>query len=165
MAEEKLLTLIQLVPTFKYLGINLDQTLNFKYHLDSLINIISFKLYMFSKVRRFLNKKCAIIVYKTMLMPFYDYYDIVYLFFGAYELHKLDRHHIRGMNKVNKNRKFIEEELYVKCSVSKLEVHLRNVMFKNKNKCIVKENNINTRPHDGPVFQSYSKLLIQTENL
>ena len=111
---------------------------------------------MFSKVRRFLNEKCAIIVYKTMLMPFYDYHDIVYMFFGAYELHKLDRRHIRGMNKVHKHRKFIEEELYVKCSVSKLEVHLRNFMFKNKNKCIVNENNIYTRLHDGPVFQSYS---------
>ena len=113
---------------------------------------------MFSKIRRFLNEKCAIIVYKTMLMPFYDYCDIVYMYSNANELHKLDRHHIRGMNIcVNKNREFSEEELYVKCKVSKLEVrrkvHLRNFMFKNKNKCIVNENNINTRLHDGPVFK------------
>ena len=46
---------LQVVPTYRYLGVNLDQTLNFKYHLESLINIISFKLYLFSKVRRFLT--------------------------------------------------------------------------------------------------------------
>ena len=38
--------ILQLVPTYKYLGVNLDQTLNFKYHLECLINNITFKLYM-----------------------------------------------------------------------------------------------------------------------
>ena len=37
------------VPTYKYLGINLDQTLSFKYHLGILVNAISFKLYLFKQ--------------------------------------------------------------------------------------------------------------------
>ena len=78
--------LLQCVPTYKYLGVNLDQTINFKYHLECLISNISFKLYMFNKIRRFLNEKCAIIVYKTMLMPFFDYCDIVFMYAGGKEL-------------------------------------------------------------------------------
>ena len=129
--------LLQLVPTYKYLGVNLDQTLNFKYHLDCLINNITFKLYMFSKIRRFLNEKCAITVYKSMLMPFFDYCDIVYMFSGQNELQKLNRHHIRGMKIcLYGGYMFDENELYVKCNLSNLNVrrhvHLRNYMFKTK---------------------------------
>ena len=36
------------VPTYKYLGVNLDQTLNFEHHLGLLVNAISFKLYLFN---------------------------------------------------------------------------------------------------------------------
>ena len=71
--------LLQIVPTYKYLGVNLDQTLNFKYNLEQLISNITFKLYLFSKIRRFLNEKCALTVYKIMSMPFYDYCDIIYM--------------------------------------------------------------------------------------
>ena len=153
---------LQMVPTYKYLGVNLDQTLNFKYHLESLVSNISFKLYMFSKIRRFLNEKCAIIIYKTMLMPFFDYCDIVYMYSGQNELQKLKRHHLRGMKiSLNGGYQLDEKDLYIKCNLSKLEirrkVHLRNFMFKQKKKkCNVVDNSevtINTRLHDGPVFK------------
>ena len=106
--------LLQIVPTYKYLGVNLDQTLNFKYYLESLINNISFKLYMFSKIRRFLNEKCAVTVYKSMLMPFFDYCDIIYMYSGQYELQKLNRPHIRGMKiSLNGGYLFDENELFI----------------------------------------------------
>ena len=154
--------LIQMVPTFKYLGVHLDQTLNFKYHMESLISNISFKLYMFSKIRRFLNEKCAITVYKSMLMPFFDYCDIIYMYSGQNELQKLNRQHTRGM-KICLNGGYIlnEDELYIKCNLSKLDVrrkvHLRNYMFKLKKFDNNLVNNVdvhvNTRLHDGPVLK------------
>ena len=153
--------LLQIVPTYKYLGMNLDQTLSFKYHLECLISNISFKLYMFSKIRRYLNEKCAITIYKTMLMPFFDYCDVIYMYSGVNELKKLDRHHIRGMKiSLNEGYLFDENELYSKCNLAELsirrQVHLRNYMFKIKRN----ENNlntnddvtVNTRLYDGPVF-------------
>ena len=153
--------MLQIVPTYKYLGVNLDQTLSFKYHLENLINNISFKLYMFSKVRRFINEKCAITVYKSMLMPFFDYCDIIYMYSGQKELNKLNRHHIRGMKIcVGGGYRLDENELHIKCNLAELairrQVHLRNFMFKIKRN----ENNLNsndnvhvkTRLHDGPVF-------------
>ena len=129
--------LLQMVPTYKYLGVNLDQTLNFNYHLEYLISNISFKLYIFSEVRRFMNEKCALTVYKTMLIPFFDYSDIVFMFSGQNELKKLNRLHIIGM-KISLNRGYLMEEkdLFIICNVSLLnirrKVHLRNFMFKIK---------------------------------
>ena len=154
---------LQTVPTYRYLGINLDQTLNFKYHLDTLINNVTFKLYLFSKIRRYLNEECAITVYKAMLMPFFDYCDIIYRFSCSPELQKLERHHKRGMKISVKNSHLLnDEELHIKCNLSELDirrrVHLRNYMFKikgNESNLVVinDENNINTRLHDGPVFK------------
>ena len=81
--------LLQNVPTYKYMGFNLDQTLNYKYHLGTVMNNISFKLYLFRKVRRFMNEKSAIRVYKSMILPFYDYCDVIYSFSMIPELNKL----------------------------------------------------------------------------
>ena len=67
------------VPTYKYLGIHLDQLLNFKYHSDSLLNLVNHKLYMFSKIRSFLNKNSAPAIYKTMIIPYFDYGDIIFM--------------------------------------------------------------------------------------
>ena len=125
---------LQVVPSYKYLGFNLDQTLNFKHHLELLINNISFKLYLFSKIRRFINEKCAIID------------------------RKMDRQHIRGMRTcLNNGFNLDENELFVNCKVANLEnrrkVHVRNFMFTKRYLCDENANNINTRLHDGPVFK------------
>ena len=75
-------------PTYKYLGINLDQTLNFKYHTENLMNTINHKLYMFSKIRRYLTVQSAISIYKTMIVPYFDYGDITYMSSKSPEIKK-----------------------------------------------------------------------------
>ena len=148
---------LKTVPSYKYLGINLDQTLNFKYHLGLLVNAISFKLYLFNKIRKFVNEKCAIIIYKSMVLPFFDYCDVIFMFSKAYELQKLDRLHIRGMRISLSNGKNLDDtEIFKMCKLSNLDtrrhVHLRNYMFNNKKKYVKEDNPVNTRLHDGPVF-------------
>ena len=149
---------LKAVPSYRYLGVNLDQTLNFKYHLGLIVNAISFKLYLFNKIRRFINEKSAVIVYKSMILPYFDYCDVIYMFSKACELKKLDRLHMRGMilslsNGNNSN----ENELYHTCKLSDLDsrrhVHLRNYMFNNQNKYIKENHSVNTRLNDGPVFE------------
>ena len=113
--------------------------------------------------RRYMNEKCAITVYKAMLMPFFDYGDIVYMFSCSLELQKLDRHHKRGMKiSINNSHLLNDVELHRKCNLSELDirrrVHLRNYMYEIKNIDTnimdnSEENNINTRLHDGPVFK------------
>ena len=148
---------LKAVPTYKYLGVNLDQTFNFKYHLGILVNAISFKLYLFNKIRKFINEKSAIIIYKSMVLPYFDYCDVTYMFSKACELGKLNRLHKRGMRiSLTNGNNLDENELFNLCKLSNLDtrrhVHLRHYMFNSKNKCIKEHHKVNTRLHDGPVF-------------
>ena len=80
------------------------------------------------------------------------------MFSGVKELRKLDRHNYRGKRIcINNSLNIDDTELHNLCNVSDLEtgrtVRLRNYMFKNNKNCIINDNNINTRLHDGPVFK------------
>ena len=152
--------LIQNVPTYKYLGINLDQTLNFNYHLKNVVNTISRKLYIFSKIRRFLNVKTSIILYKTMILPFFDYGDVVYMFSNSNILHKLDRMHLRGLKiSLKADHKMSDNVIFNDCKISNLcnrrHVHLRNFMFNKRHQCAILSDDMDricTRSNSGPKF-------------
>ena len=147
-----------IVPTYKYLGINLDQTLNFKYHTENLLKLINHKLYMFSKIRKYLNVDSAVTIYKTMILPYLDYGDIFYMSATFPEIKKLDKNHIRGLRIGFKIQGKIDDvDLFNLANISNLsnrrKVHLRNFMYKNKKKCTIKEENrIVTRSNSGPTF-------------
>ena len=152
---------LQIVPTYKYLGINLDQTLNYNYHLKYLVNSISHKLYVFSKIRRFLNDQSALIIYKSMILPFFDYGDSIFMFSKSIYLKKLDRLHIRGLKiSLRLDAKSNEQDVFKQCNISNLDnrrhVHLRNFMYNRKNLCqktMEDENRICTRANAGPLFE------------
>ena len=147
------------VPTFKYLGIHLDQTLNFKHHSENLLKLVNHKLYMFSKIRKYLTVSSALIVYKTMILPYFDYGDIIYMASNIPEIRKLDKNHIRGLRISFKTQgKIDNNELFRLANISNLEnrrkVHLRNFMYRNKKKCIIKDDTtIVTRGNSGPTFK------------
>ena len=63
--------------SYLYLGINVDQNLNFDIFLKSIIQKVNYKLYLFSKIRYVLTFAAAILVYKQMILPFFDYLDIL----------------------------------------------------------------------------------------
>ena len=147
------------VPTYKYLGIHLDQTLNYKYHSENLLKLINHKLYMFSKIRKYLNVSSALTIYKTMILPYYDYGDIIYMSSNIPEIKKMDKNHIRGLRIGFKIQGKIEDkDLFNLANISNLEnrrrVHLRNFMYRNKKKCVMKDDNsITTRHNSGPTFK------------
>ena len=64
--------------TYKYLGITADQTLNSNPHLNQIIKTISYKLSLLSKLKTYITMEAAIQVYKSMVIPYFDYCDIIY---------------------------------------------------------------------------------------
>ena len=62
---------------YTYLGVAVDNNLNFESFLKSIIQKVNFKLYLFSKIRYLLTFNAAIMVYKQMVLPFFDYMDIL----------------------------------------------------------------------------------------
>ena len=58
------------VSSYKYLGVTLDSTLNYKQHLASVVRTVSHKLYILSRLRKYLSDRAALLVYKSMILPY-----------------------------------------------------------------------------------------------
>ena len=105
-----------------------------------------------------MNVQSATSVYKTMVLPYFDYGDIAYMSAKIPEVEKLDRLHIRGLRICFKIQGKIEEkDLFTMGNISNLnnrrKVHIRNYMYRNKYKCVTKEDDvIVTRGNAGPTF-------------
>ena len=69
---------LKMVPYFKYLGITLDSTLNFSKHISSVIQLICYKMTLLAKLKKYLKDETALLIYKTMLLPYFDYADVIF---------------------------------------------------------------------------------------
>ena len=79
------------VPTYKYLGVTIDFVLSYSKHISTIIHTVSHKAYILSKIRRFITLYSSIRIYKSMILPYFDYADIVYDKANCTELEKLQR--------------------------------------------------------------------------
>ena len=70
---------IQFVDHYKYLGVILDQNLNYQKHLKETFRLASHKVYLLSRIRKFITNDAALLIYKTKILPYLDYGDVLYL--------------------------------------------------------------------------------------
>ena len=69
---------LQHVDHYKYLGVILDRNLNFKLHIESILKILKYKIYVLAKLRPYLTVYASLSIYKTTILPYIDYGDIFY---------------------------------------------------------------------------------------
>ena len=69
---------IDYVLSYKYLDITIDQSLNFNLHMNQLVKTISYKLCLLQKLRTYIPCKAAIQIFKSMVLPYFDYGDVIY---------------------------------------------------------------------------------------
>ena len=149
---------IQKVPSFKYLGLILDPTLNYNHHISSLIRLILYKMTMLAKLRRYLNNDVAIQIYKSMLLPYFDYADVIFHKACSKDLDKLQRLQNRCLRIcLGYDRLFSTDRAHKKASmpflVDRRHAHALNFMFSRKNrKELLNNREIRTRAHDAPLF-------------
>ena len=149
---------IQQVPSYKYLGVILDTGLNFNSQIQQTMNKVSHKLYVLSKIRQFLSTKSAVLIYKTMILPYFDYGDIVYMFSSKNELDKLERLQERCINICT--RTYGRDNIETIRSTHKLPklekrrtCHINNFMYnRNSNIEILDNNDIQTRSKSAKKF-------------
>ena len=79
---------LAVVDSYKYLGLTLDSSVFFEQHLKNMIRTIGHKLYLLTKLRRFVTQVAAERVYKTMIQPYFDHADF---FYEACTNHKLEK--------------------------------------------------------------------------
>ncbi len=80
---------IERVECMKYLGVLLDSSLTFEQHIDYLVDKASKKLGAIRKVRDVLDRSTTSILYKSLVLPHFDYCDTVYMTSSIKNLNKL----------------------------------------------------------------------------
>ena len=150
---------IQQVPTFKYLGFTLDQTLNYQAHIRSLTQTIAHKCFLLSKIRKYLTIKAALDIYKVMVLPYLDYCDIIYAQGDKSALEKLQRLQNRCLRICLKegptsSRATLHKNAKTAILEDRREVHTLNFMCGRKNIInLVDNREVHTRAHDGLLFK------------
>ena len=126
---------IQQVPSYKYLGMTLDSSLSYKPHLATVIRNVSHKIYLLSRVK--ISNRIALLVYKTMILPFCDYADVVYNNATANELEKLQRLQNRalklclGFHK-REDTELVHRTAKIPLLENRRRSHVFNFMYKRK---------------------------------
>ena len=114
-------------------------------HISNITKQISHTVYVLGKIRKYINNQAALTIYKTMVLPYFDYGDIFYMNANEQLLNKLQVLQNKCTN------------LHREANVANLKIrrrwHLRNFMFRMKeNESLVDERGINTRTHDAINF-------------
>ena len=152
---------LQYVTHFNYLGIKLDNSLTFEQHASETIRMVAHKLYLLSKVRKYINIQQAITIYRSMTVPYFDYGDIFLININLKTIDKLQKLQNRalrlclaldGRSNVN--------ELHNTCNINKL-VHRRHTHFLNfaynraQDHTYLKEGNRELRRYDAPILYEH----------
>ncbi len=80
---------LERVSVMKYLGVFLDEHLSFSEHISSVCKKSSKKLSILRKAREFLDRKTSLTLYKSLVVPYMDYCDVVYMVANESELKNL----------------------------------------------------------------------------
>ena len=153
-------TQIQQVPSYKYLGFTLDSVLSFSNHITTLLNTVTHKVYILGKIRRFITEYAAVRIYKAMLLPYFDYADIVYDKARQVDLDKLQRLQNKGLKicmsvNIRTDTDYVHSHTKVPKLSNRRKVHLRNFMFQRKtNETLLDTIEVRTRARDAPLFKT-----------
>ena len=145
---------IPVVDSYKYLGQTLDCSLTFTQHIKGLVKNVGHKLYLLTKLRRYLTTQAAERVYKVMVLPYFDYGDLFYEACTKDNLNKLQRLKNRALRCISGTayNNLSLDELHSKFNIKKLSLprtqHLANFMYKRAQESKYIDNrNLITREH------------------
>ena len=79
------------------LGVELDENLNFKNHINNVCNKTSKQINALKRNRRLLNKDCKLLLYNSYITSNFNYCPTVWMFSGRTHLDKLERMNKRAL--------------------------------------------------------------------
>ena len=156
--------ILERVCSYKYLGLILDEHLNYNKHIKEMTKVISHKLYLLSKIRRYITQYACINIFKTMILSVIEYCDIIYAGTSHANLAKIDNLFFRGLRicldcNIMTSRKVLCKECMVAPLSNRRDAHLLLFMHKQTSqKHLLKDKVINTRLQNGPVFKTYKPI-------
>ena len=152
--------IVEEVENYKYLGTTLDNRLSGDVQFTKTVQMLGFKLKTFSKIRRFLNERAALTVYRSTILPLIDYNDCFQMLWNADKLHKLQKLQNWGLRIVYYDRqpKLDEDALHLEASLLTLRqrrvLHQLNNMYRrSKKESYLDRREIHTRQFDKIKFK------------
>ena len=69
---------LERVHSYKYLGVKLDPNLNFSTHCEYVRSKAFGKIRTLGQTRQFLDTNTSLMLYKTLVLPIFEYADFIY---------------------------------------------------------------------------------------
>ena len=125
---------LQKVTFYTYLGISLDNRLNFNQYVKRIIGSVTAKLKQFRRMRGFLSTRAALLVYKGTLLPILEYGDVFLAGTSVLNRKRLQVLQNKGLRcALNKSSDTSVDELHAEAKLLKLncrrEQHILNYMY------------------------------------
>ena len=142
-----------------YLGIRLDYKLNMNSFMSKVKKSVLHKIYLLTKLRKFLTLEASITIFKSMVLPYFEYGNIFLEACEVSVLKKLDRVFVRGLRVTLKNyEKTDEHDLMKNVKILPLqmrrEISIAKLMFNKLSKNEVNvQKKTSARIHDGPALE------------
>ena len=70
---------LEQVQNFKYLGLMMDEALTFESHINYICKKANQKNGVLRKIRKYLTQKLCLMLYKSLVIPHFDYVDVIYM--------------------------------------------------------------------------------------
>ena len=153
---------MQIVSSYKYLGITLDSQLSYNLHVNKVISVAAGKLKQFQRMRLFLNVNAATLVYKSMILPLLEYGDFFLSATTAINRKRLQTLQNKGLRcALNVSVETSSDELHLQAGLFKLKYrrdqHLLNFMYTWAND----PHKLKSKSASGPKTRSTKKTYLQ----
>ena len=149
---------IHYVNSFNYLGIKLDEKLDFEVHAKECLRLVSHKLYILSKIRNIINNTQALTIYKSKILPYFDYGDIFYNKTYLRTIDKLQKLQNRALrlcllHDSRYNTNLLHRESKVPFLGARRHTHLLNFVYpRTRDPSYTTECNRNLRRYEAPIL-------------
>ena len=149
---------LQQVDHYKYLGVILDKNMTFKLHIESILKILKYKIYVLAKLRPYLTVYASLSIYKTTILPYIDYGDIFYQAASKKMLHNLQDRQDKALKICYKLRGTQDDaNMHLSANLAFLDKrrnsHILNFMYKRKeNEIYLDKRDLQTRAFQAPKF-------------
>ena len=125
---------------FKLLGVILDKELNFTDYIATICTTASRKIGILTRIRKLIPIHAKLQMYKSAILPHFDYCNLVWHFCKASNKNKVERVNERGLRAENCDYQSPYEGLLKRAKLTTLHnTRLQNVailMYKIKNKLL-----------------------------
>ena len=106
---------------YKYLGVKIDQHLNYSQHINNLAGIVKNKLRTLTRLSYFLPKGIFIMLYKALIVPHFDYASSIWGSANGSLLNDLQDIQTRGLTRLLKHTNIEENDLHYIAKTQTLE--------------------------------------------